>query len=405
MKVDYSINIRVTRDTGEKGKRFMERDIQAFITYLRTVKKASDNTIMSYGRDLNKFKDYFEKQGVSQINQITQTSLNSYVLYLERMQFTPSTVSRNIASIKAFYHYLFKQRLIEDDISDMLKAPKIEKKIPGIMTMKQVMDLLEQPSADTPKQLRDKAMLELMYATGIRVSELVTLKLSDVNLQMGFLVCKDLVKERVIPFGNKARNALLTYIDKGRGALVVNPDSDVLFLNCYGEEMSRQGFWKLIKHYAKQAGIQEEITPHTLRHSFAAHLVENGADLIIGTHPHVIQPVEWVESTSGKKALVYWSLGNFVSNQDLSETMVEAMAKVVITNDENGNVFIKDYAVQPLVNHYVRGAGVMCAYKIEDYNEELAAQNRIHTWPDGAEFSYQYCIDLATEVLGDWNAE
>lgn len=279
MKVDYSINIRALRDTGEKGKRFMERDIQAFITYLRTVKKASDNTIMSYGRDLNKFKDYFEKQGVSQINQITLTSLNSYVLYLERMQFTPSTVSRNIASIKAFYHYLFKRRLIEDDISDMLKAPKIEKKIPGIMTMKQVMDLLDQPSADTPKQLRDKAMLELMYATGIRVSELVTLKLSDVNLQMGFLVCKDLVKERVIPFGNKARNALLTYMDKGRGALVVNPDSDVLFLNCYGEEMSRQGFWKLIKHYAKQAGIQEEITPHTLRHSFAAHLVENGADL------------------------------------------------------------------------------------------------------------------------------
>lgn len=259
--------------------KFMERDIQTFVLYLRDVKKASDNTIMSYGRDLNKFRDYFEQQGVFEVNQITQTGLNSYVLYLEKMKFTPATISRNIASIKAFYHYLFKQRIIEDDISDILRAPKIEKKMPGIMTMKQVTDLLEQPSADTPKQLRDRAMLELMYATGIRVSEIITLKFSDVNLQMGFLACKEASKERVIPFGNKARSALLDYIEKGREALVVNPDSEVLFLNCYGQEMSRQGFWKLIKHYASLAGIKEEITPHTLRHSFAAHLVENGADL------------------------------------------------------------------------------------------------------------------------------
>ncbi len=257
----------------------MERDIQAFITYLQTVKKSSANTIMSYGRDLNKFKVFFEQQGITQISQITQTGLNSYILYLEKMKFTPATVSRNIASIKAFYHFLFKQHLIEDDISDMLKAPKIEKKVPGILSMKQITDLLEQPLADTPKQLRDRAMLELMYATGIRVSELIGLKLSDVNLQMGFLVCRDGNKERVIPFGNKARTALLDYIERGREALVVDPSSEILFLNCYGQEMSRQGFWKLVKYYAKQAGIQAEITPHTLRHSFAAHLVENGADL------------------------------------------------------------------------------------------------------------------------------
>lgn len=257
----------------------MERDIQAFLTYLQTVKKSSDNTIMSYGRDLKKFQEYFRMQGIQSVSQITQTGLNSYALYLEKMKFTPSTVSRNIASIKAFYHFLFKQRLIEDDISDMLRAPKIEKKMPGIMSMQQMNDLLEQPSDGSPKSLRDKAMLELMYATGIRVSELTSLKLSDINLQMGFLVCSDGNKERVIPFGNTARAALLTYMEKGREALLVKPDSDVLFLNCYGEEMSRQGFWKLIKHYAKQAGIQEEITPHTLRHSFAAHLVENGADL------------------------------------------------------------------------------------------------------------------------------
>lgn len=257
----------------------MERDIQAFITYLQTVKKASENTVMSYGRDLKKFQDYFASQGVLSVSQITQTGLNSYVLYLEKMKFTPSTVSRNIASIKAFYHFLFKQRLIEEDISDMLRAPKIEKKMPGIMSMKQINDLLEQPGDNTPKQLRDKAMLELMYATGIRVSELITLKVSDLNLQMGFLICADGNKERVIPFGNASRTALLNYIEKGREAFLLQPESEILFLNCYGEEMSRQGFWKLIKHYAKQAGIQEEITPHTLRHSFAAHLVENGADL------------------------------------------------------------------------------------------------------------------------------
>lgn len=134
---------------------------------------------------------------------------------------------------------------------------------------------------------------------------------------------------------------------------------------------------------------------------WAEIFIENGADLIIGTHPHVVQPVEWVESANGNKALVYWSLGNFVSNQDLSRTMLEAMAKVVITNDKDGNVYIKDYEVQPLVNHYVRGSGVMCAYKIEDYSEELAAQNRIHTWPDGSIFSYKYCKELAKEVFGD----
>ena len=157
--------------------------------------------------------------------------------------------------------------------------PKIEKKIPEIMTMNEVVTLLEQPSKDNPKEIRDKAMLELMYATGIRVSELITLKVSDFNLQMGFLICADGNKERVIPFGNASRTALLNYIEKGREAFLLQPESEILFLNCYGEEMSRQGFWKLIKHYAKQAGIQEEITPHTLRHSFAAHLVENGADL------------------------------------------------------------------------------------------------------------------------------
>ena len=145
--------------------------------------------------------------------------------------------------------------------------------------MEEVIKLLEQPSGNSPKEIRDKAMLELLYATGIRVTELITLKLTDINLQMGFIICRDAAKERVVPFGKEARNALIRYLDGTREKMMEDPACEYLFANCSGQPMSRQGFWKLIKHYAKKAGITADITPHTLRHSFAAHLVENGADL------------------------------------------------------------------------------------------------------------------------------
>ena len=151
--------------------------------------------------------------------------------------------------------------------------------MPEILSEREVTRLLEQPSGDAPKQIRDRAMMELLYATGIRVSELISLKVSDVNLTMGFIVCKDANKERLIPFGAKAKNALMQYLNGTREIMVDSSSTDVLFANCSGEEMSRQGFWKIIKYYAKKAGIVADITPHTLRHSFAAHLVENGADL------------------------------------------------------------------------------------------------------------------------------
>jgi len=257
----------------------MEREVTAFITYLHNVKKTSANTEMSYQRDLNKFVRFLEEKEISDVKKITTTTLNSYILYLERNQFKAATISRNIASIKALYHFMYKEGLVDADISDVLRAPKIEKKLPEIMTQAEVNRLLEQPKGATPKELRDKAMLELLYATGIRVSELISLKSSDINLQMGFVICKDASKERVIPFGNQARTALLAYLERGRNAMVDNYESEVLFVNCSGQPMSRQGFWKLIKYYAKKAGIDSEITPHTLRHSFAAHLVENGADL------------------------------------------------------------------------------------------------------------------------------
>lgn len=257
----------------------MEQEINSFIIYLRDVKRTSENTEMSYHRDLVKVQHFMEQQGIGDVRKISATNLNSYVLYLEKNHFSPATISRNIASLKAFYHYMFREGMIGEDISEKLKAPRIEKKAPEILSMEEAVNLLEQPGGDTPKEIRDKAMLELLYATGIRVTELITLKVSDINLQMGYIVCRDGARERAIPFGKEAKKALLRYLEGTRSTMIDDPDSEYLFANCSGQPMTRQGFWKLVKLYAKKAGIETDITPHTLRHSFAAHLVENGADL------------------------------------------------------------------------------------------------------------------------------
>ena len=257
----------------------MEKEINAFITYLHNVKNTSNNTELSYKRDLEKVKQFMASRGIVEAKDVSAKDLSDYVKYLEDNQFAAATVSRNIASLKAFYHFMVEEGLVAEDISEKLKAPKIEKKLPSIMSPDEVVRLLEQPSGDSPKEIRDKAMLELLYATGIRVTELITLKVSDVNMQMNFILCKDRNKERIIPFGAAAKNALARYLDGTREAMLENKSSDVLFANCSGQPMSRQGFWKLIKYYAKRADIKADITPHTLRHSFAAHLVENGADL------------------------------------------------------------------------------------------------------------------------------
>ena len=257
----------------------MEREINNFISYLHNIKKTSNNTELSYKRDLGKLCQYLVENGISDVNGITTEVLSSYIVYLGENHFAAATISRNVASIKAFFHYLYKAGIVEKDVSDGLKAPKIEKKMPEILTTEEVIWLLEQPKGDTPKEIRDKAMLELLYATGIRVTELITLKVSDVNMQMGFIICRDGSKERVIPFGAAAKRAMIQYLEKARNVMLLDLHSDILFVNCSGQPMSRQGFWKLIKYYAKKAGIVTDITPHTLRHSFAAHLVENGADL------------------------------------------------------------------------------------------------------------------------------
>lgn len=272
--------IWVLREIVRRGMGVMEREIESFISYLHNIKKSSPNTEMSYRRDLTKMRIYLEITAASPaVHEVTGENLKKYIAYMERKKFKASTICRSIASIKAFYHYLMKEGLVKEDVSDCLKAPKVERKVPDILSAEEMERLLKQPSGDSDKELRDSAMLELLYATGIRVSELIRLKLSDVNMHMGFLICRDGDKERMISFNNQVREALQRYLTKARDHMVTNEAKDILFVNCSGLPMSRQGFWKIIKSYAKKAGIEKDITPHTLRHTFAAHMVENGADL------------------------------------------------------------------------------------------------------------------------------
>lgn len=262
-----------------KGTMMIEKALEGFYFYLHEIKKTSHNTQMSYLRDLNKMKVFLAERGITRVNQIESEDLRAYIDYLERCDFAAATISRNIAAIKSWYIYLLKEEMVLYDCAETLKGPKIGKRVPEVLTTVEVERLLRQPSGENPKELRDRAMLELLYATGIRVTELITLKISQLDLQMNYIICKDGTKDRIVPFGSKAREALLHYLENSRKVMVDQQESEVVFVNCLGKTMSRQGFWKLIKHYAAKAGINKDITPHTLRHSFAAHLIENGADL------------------------------------------------------------------------------------------------------------------------------
>lgn len=257
----------------------MKEDIKRFIEYLAEVKNASENTRVSYQRDLLQLAAFLENMGITEPEKVTKTALNSYVLHLEKQGKATTTVSRMLASIKAFFSFEMRNGKIRRDPAETIHAPKIEKKPPVILTVDEVTRLLAQPTGKTSKEIRDKAMLELLYATGIRVSELIHLKMSDINMQVGFITCRDEHKERMVPFGKVAKEALTHYIETSRLEFLRGRESEWLFTNCNGGSMSRQGFWKLIKHYGALAGIQEDITPHTLRHSFAAHLIGSGADV------------------------------------------------------------------------------------------------------------------------------
>ncbi|MBC7961126.1 MAG: site-specific tyrosine recombinase XerD [Vallitaleaceae bacterium] len=257
----------------------MEKAILEFLVYLEQIKGSSKNTIQSYKRDLIRLTQELEEQGITDYKKVTSTLLNAFVMKLEKEGRASSTISRSIASIHSFFQFLFKSGMIDKDPSEVINAPKIDKKAPKTLTLEEVDLLLNQPTDVDNKGIRDKAMLELLYATGIRVSELINLKETDINIPMGYIKCSDEKKERIIPIGNVAQYALSHYIKTSRYAMVKNPEEKNMFVNCLGSSMSRQGFWKIIKAYASKANINKKITPHILRHSFATHLIENGADL------------------------------------------------------------------------------------------------------------------------------
>lgn len=257
----------------------MEKEIEQFSVYLLQERHASSNTEASYRRDLKKLEGYLKKQDIQKVEEVTEIWLNSYVLYLEREQSAASSISRNIASIKSFFQYLYRIEVVRNDPSWNLKAPRVERKLPEILTIEEVNHLLEQPLKEHPKGIRDRAMLELLYATGIRVSELIGLTMADVNMQLGFCILRQGGRERIVSFQKKPKQALEEYLKNARSELLKGKESAYFFVNCSGNAMSRQGFWKLMKQYGNQAGIKKEIAPHTLRHSFAAHLLENGADI------------------------------------------------------------------------------------------------------------------------------
>lgn len=257
----------------------MNAYVEEYTSFMANVRHKSVNTVESYKRDVTQYITYLAGSGISDVAEATKTTVLTYLLQLQKSGKASSTVSRTLASLRSFYLFMMQNGCVSSNPTSNLEAPHVEKKTPQILKGSEVERLLEQPKTTDNKGIRDKAMLELLYATGIRVSELINLNISDINLPMSFIRCQGGKKERIIPMGNKAKEALSEYINNARRYMLKNENETALFVNCSGVRLSRQGFWKLIKHYRNEAGITAEITPHTLRHSFAAHLLENGADL------------------------------------------------------------------------------------------------------------------------------
>ena len=257
----------------------MNTYVKEYTSFMTDIRHKSLNTVESYKRDVTQYISYLDGTGVTDISSTTKTTVLSYLLYLQKEGRASSTVSRTLASLRSYYLLMMQNGVVKSNPTSNLEAPHVEKKIPKILSGEEVELLLEQPKNCDNKGIRDKAMLELLYATGIRVSELINLDVSDVNVPMSFVRCKGGKKERIIPMGHQAKDALENYINNVRKYMVKDENETALFVNCSGARLSRQGFWKLIKYYQHIAGIETDITPHTLRHSFAAHLLENGADL------------------------------------------------------------------------------------------------------------------------------
>lgn len=256
----------------------MERQLKYFFDFLENDKKLSDNTLQSYKRDLKQFKRYLEACEIH-YNRVKEEDIKDYIKELQENGKKPSSISRCIASIRSFYQFVLKRKKIKVDPTANIQSPKIEKRVPSVLTSKEVELLLNQPKDVDLKGTRDKAMLEFAYATGMRVTEIISLNIEDVNLEEGYVICKNANKQRNIPLGAMSLNALKEYIEEARNVLIKNEDEKALFVNINGGRLTRQGFWKIIKYYKEQAHITKDITPHVLRHSFATHLLQNGADL------------------------------------------------------------------------------------------------------------------------------
>ena len=256
----------------------MEKQIKLFLEFLQKDKKLSNNTLQSYKRDITQYESYINEENL-QYQKVNKEDIKKYLDNLKNIGKKTSTISRNLASIRSFYQYLLRVKKIKEDPTEGIQSPKVEKRVPSVLTSQEVELLLEQPKSVDLKGIRDKAMLEFAYATGMRVTEIITLDIDAVILKEGYVNCKHTNKKRNIPLGAISIKAIKEYIEKARPYLIKSEDEKSLFVNINGKRLTRQGFWKIVKFYKEQAHIEKDITPHVLRHSFATHLLQNGADL------------------------------------------------------------------------------------------------------------------------------
>ena len=256
----------------------MEKDIKNFLEFIKSDKKLSKNTLESYQRDILQYQEYLEEKKID-YKEVNNENVLGYLDYLKGLDKKASTISRHLASIRLFYQYLLKNKIVKEDPTRGIQSPKIEKKAPSILSSQEVSLLLEQPNGEGLKSIRDKAMLEFAYATGMRVTEIISLNVSDIDLDSSLVTCKNENKQRIIPLGKLSLSALKEYMTIARPNMIKDDNETALFVNVNGKRLTRQGFWKIIKFYKEQAHITKDITPHVLRHSFATHLLQNGADL------------------------------------------------------------------------------------------------------------------------------
>ncbi|NWG02765.1 MAG: site-specific tyrosine recombinase XerD [Syntrophaceae bacterium] len=258
----------------------MDQWLDQFLHFLIVEKGLATNTIEAYGHGLNRFINHLKEKGMQEIQEVSKFHVRSFLLSMRKKNLSPKSIVRNLVAIRTFFRFLVQEGILKVNPIENLESPKVAKTLPQIMTLKEIEQLLEQPDLHTPLGLRDRAMLEMLYATGMRVSELTQLPIHQVNLEGGYVLLYGKgSKERIVPIGGEAVRWVIRYLRESREVLTKKNQSPFLFVNRLGGAMSRQRFWKSLKNYARRAGIQKRITPHLLRHSFASHLLERGADL------------------------------------------------------------------------------------------------------------------------------